>query len=110
MIKITKKWVDVAKTALEPEDEVRYTYRASHNGQRGYLVLSNRTLLFISEKGFLGKTYDLVWEMPYDQVDEVRQFGDLLWLNEGEKRHIFVSDDAARIEESIQNLRMVILA
>ena len=103
--KMTSKWMDIAKKALEPADKVHQNYIAWYNDQNGYVVLSNRKLLFVSEKGLFKKSYDLVLEVPYDKIDEIIRNGNALTLIEEEKRHIFKTGYASAIERSIKHLK-----
>ena len=97
--------MDLAEKTLEPDDEVQDIFNASHNDQNGYVMLSQKKLLFVSEKGFFRKIYDLVLEVPYDEVDEVRCIGNVLTLLVEEKRHIFKTGFAEAIEKSIKDLK-----
>jgi len=97
--------MDTAKKALEPTDEVQKNYSGSHNGQDGYVILSNRKLLFVSEKGIFKKIYNLVLEVPYDKIDEIIRNGNALTLIEEEKKHIFKTGYADAIERSIKHYK-----
>ena len=95
----------MAKKTIKPDDEVQYIYYSvSHNDQSGCVVLSNRKLLFVSEKGFFKKTYDVVFEMSIGKFDEITKNGNVLTLVEGEKRHLFKSGYVSAIERTIKSL------
>ena len=103
---MAKKWMDVAKKTLEPDDEVQQAYNGKDQfGQDGYVVLSNRKLLFLTGKGIFSKTYELTLEVPYGEVDEIIRTGNTLTLVKGEKRHILSSGYAGKIEESIKDFK-----
>ena len=34
--------------------------------------MSHKKLMFITEKGFINKKHDLLFEIPYDKIDEVK--------------------------------------
>ena len=42
-----------------------------YDGKEAYLVLSKKKLLFINEKGFFNKKWNVVKEIPYDKIVEV---------------------------------------
>ncbi|MFP3952388.1 MAG: hypothetical protein ACLFVP_09655, partial [Candidatus Bathyarchaeia archaeon] len=59
------KWMDKAEKNLDTNDEIEKTYPAELEDQYGYILMSNRKLQFISEEGFLRKSYDLKLDLPY---------------------------------------------
>ena len=107
--------MDIVEKTLEPDDElqdiftpddtVQDIFNASHNDQNGYIMLSQKKLLFVSEKGFCRKIYNLVLEVPYDVVDEIRHIGNVLTLLVKGKRHVFKSGYASVMEQSIKDLK-----
>jgi len=107
--------MDIAEKTLEPDDElqdifkpydeVQNIFNASHNDQKGFVLLSKKKFLFVSEKGFIRRIYDLDLEVPYDIVDDIRCIGNVLtFLVEG-KRQVFKSGHASVMEQSIKNLK-----
>ncbi len=99
--------MDFARNRLEQGDQVQKTYMTRLEGKYGHLVLSNRKLLFIEEKGLVRKTYSLVWETPYDKIEDIRSVDNhTLELTEaGGQKRVFKSDIAvSNIEESIRQL------
>ena len=101
---MTKKWIDIAEKTLKPGDEVQFTFNAAYDDQNGLVILSRKKLLFLNEKGFFQKKYDLLLEVPYDKVEEVRRIGNILTLLVGGKSHAFKSGYASAIEQSIKDL------
>lgn len=102
---MSSKWFEMAKQALEPGDEVQKSYPASHIGQSGYLVMSKSKLLFVSEKGFFKKNYNVDLEVPYNKVDEIQHDKNRLTLVVGKTRYEFVSGYASAMEKSLKDLK-----
>lgn len=72
---MSKPWFDMAEKALGTEDTVEKTYPCSLNKQYGYLCLGRKKLVFVSVKGFLRKSYDILLDKPYTEIDEVKLVG-----------------------------------
>jgi protein-arginine kinase len=92
-------WHDLADQALGPDDTVEKTYSCAFDKQNGYLCLGRKKMVFVSVKGFLKKTYNLLLEAPYDEVTEVRLESRFrINLIHKDKTHIIeTSDVSARI-------------
>ena len=75
MKKIAPKWYGLAQKNLERGDKIQKTWSGEFDGGRGYLVMSNKKLMFIHEEGFLSKKYDLVLDVPYDKINKINQEG-----------------------------------
>jgi hypothetical protein len=41
------------------------------DGKHGHIVLSRRKMLFLHEKGFIHKNYDVILDIPYEKVGEI---------------------------------------
>lgn len=65
------KWRDLAEKNLNPEDEIQKNYDGELDGEYGWLILSNKKLQFMREKGFLHKTYDLILDLRYAKVGKI---------------------------------------
>ena len=98
-------WADMVKQALESGDEIQKSYTASYNGQSGYLVMSNQKLVFVSEKGFFKKNYNIDLEVTYDKVDEIRRDRNRLTLVEGTNIYELTSAYASAVEKSLKDLK-----
>jgi hypothetical protein len=103
------EWVDLAKQALEPGDDIQHSYMASYNGQSGFLVLSKSKLVFVREKGLFRIHYDVTLEVPYVRIDEIQRHKTQLILVEGEERHTIVSSYTAPIKSTLEELKASIL-
>jgi len=100
-----KKIIDTIKSVLEPTEGIVHDYDASSDGQSGRILLSDKKLLFVREKGFLKKTYDLITDLAYNQIDTITRTGSTLTLSKGEESHSFTSGFASRIEEDLKKLK-----
>ena len=67
------KWKEIAENNLEKGDQIERTYPARLEGRTGYMLLSGKKFQFVNEEGFFRKNYDLVLDLPYDQIDTVTQ-------------------------------------
>lgn len=68
---------------------------------------SNSKLVFVEEKGFLSKTYDVVLDLPYENVKEctsVDRYKLRITDSEG-RQHEFVSDiSASLVDNALKDL------
>jgi len=96
---------DELQDIFKPDDEVQDLFNASYNDKNGYILLSQKKFLFVSEQGFLQKIYDLVLEVPYDRINEIRCTDNGLTLLVWGTKHVFKSDYARVMEQSIKDLK-----
>ncbi len=100
-------WFDLAQNKLDRGDKIQKSYFVKFDGKRGYLMMSNKKLLFVEEKGFLSKTYNLVLEIPYKKVSEVNVERNQLVLGDGGgKNHNIAPIEvyALKIESNLKDL------
>ena len=64
-------WHDLAEQAIGPDDTIEKTYSCNFDKQTGYLCLGRKRMVFVQVKGFLRKTYNLLFDAPYDEITEV---------------------------------------
>jgi hypothetical protein len=85
------KWRDMAERNLEKGDEIEKSYPAELQGQNGYILMSKKKLQFISEEGFLRKSYDLMIDLPYERIEDISQGGkyELDIMDDEGKKHRF---------------------
>ena len=83
----------MAAKRLEPPDKVQKSYRVGYNGSQGFIVLTNRKLMVMEEKGFFRTSYNVVLEIPYTKVKEVAVEGThrLAITDTEDRKQIFVS-------------------
>ena len=105
---MANEWLEYAKSRLDPDDEVQKNFIARYNGNYGYIVMSQRKVLFIGEKGFIRHTHDLLLELPYETVEDtsIEAPNTLIIESEGGKRHVFTTDfaPATTIETNLKEL------
>ncbi len=70
-MKKVAKWSDLAEEILGSEDEIQRSYEVKLNGKWGYLIMSNRKLLFLEEEGFIRLKYSKALELPYSYIFEI---------------------------------------
>jgi hypothetical protein len=75
-----KQWVKLAEKWLHPDDQIEKTYCVRCDGRYGYLILSDRKLLFIKEEGFFHKHYEVLVEIPYERIGDVIIIGKIKLL------------------------------
>ncbi|MFP3952325.1 MAG: hypothetical protein ACLFVP_09335 [Candidatus Bathyarchaeia archaeon] len=96
------KWMDIAERNLEKGDEIEKTYPAELNDKYGYILMSNQKVQFISEEGFLRKSYDLMLDMSYEKIQDIKQGGKYeleITDKEGEKHRFKTRELVAAIPE-----------
>jgi hypothetical protein len=63
------KVIEYTKNLFGEEDEYRCCYRGNYGNKYGFLVLSNKRLLFLHERG-LSADFDKIVDVPYDRLAE----------------------------------------
>ena len=104
----------IVEESLGSEDKIQKSYGGRLDGVYGILSMSNRKLLFITEKGIFRKSYSLVLDLPYEEIDSLRTEGDYNLIIEGQSDetkdsvgldHTFMSDTLiSKVEEVLREL------
>jgi endo-beta-N-acetylglucosaminidase D len=96
---MSKPWLDLAEETLGPDDTVERTYSCNFNKQYGYLCLGRKKMVFVNVKGFLRKSYKVLLDAPYPEVDEVKLVSryDFEITHNGETHQLQTSDISAKI-------------
>ena len=68
---MTQNWYKEAEKALEPGDAIQKSYPGNLDGGRGYLIISNKRLMFQNVKGFLSKKYNITMNVPLESISKV---------------------------------------
>jgi hypothetical protein len=106
-VKISSKRLEMAKERLERGDEVQRSYLGKLDNKYGALLGSNSKLVFVEEKGFLSKSYNVILDLPYEGIREctpVDRYKLRITDQEG-GQHEFVSDlNASTIDDSLKDL------
>ncbi|MCX6648970.1 MAG: hypothetical protein NTV61_06225 [Candidatus Bathyarchaeota archaeon] len=61
-------WKDEVQKSLESGDHMDKEYEGTYKGSFGYLALTGRKVVFVSEKGLFKKTYTKLLDIPYGSV------------------------------------------
>ncbi len=98
----------MAEKRLGPEDEIKLSWAGELDGKNGFLMMSNKKLLFLQESGFLSKKYDFPLDLSYDRIKDVRPEGrnKLILADAEDRKHSFVTYDipVSRVEQSLRKL------
>lgn len=100
-------WHDLAEKTIGPDDTIEKTYSCSFEKNNGYLCLGRKKMVFISVKGFLKKTYEVLFNAPYTEIDEVKLAGryKIDIIHNGKTHSVETSDISAKIlVEGIQSV------
>ncbi len=65
----------IVEENLDLEDKIQKSYPGNLDGVYGSISMSKKKLLFISEKGLLSKSYNLVLDLPYEKIESLRTEG-----------------------------------
>ena len=89
------KRIEMAKERLKPEDEIKFSWVGELDGKDGYLMMSNKKLVFVHESGFLSKKYEVPLDLPYEKIANIEKVGrnKLVLTGAGEEKHSFVGRD-----------------
>ena len=88
------KWYEYAQKCMAPDEHLRKNYSGKLDGDYGYLMISDKKLLFVKEEGFLRKKYSAPFSLAYDKVQDVRPLDSyhLLISEKTGKSHKFECD------------------
>ncbi len=64
-------WKDEAQKGLEPGETIEKEYECTYTGNFGYIALTGKRMIFVSEKGLFKKTYTKILDLPYANVNGV---------------------------------------
>jgi hypothetical protein len=68
---MVKQQVVMAKQTLTTGDTIDRSFVVRLNGDHGHLFLTHQRMLFIEEKGFFRKTYDVSLDLPYVDIAKI---------------------------------------
>ena len=91
---MASKWSEYAQKCMAPDEHRRKSYPGRLDGDFGYLIISDKKLLFVKEEGFLRKKYSAPFSLAYDKVQDVRPLDSyhLLISEKTGKSHKFECD------------------
>lgn len=91
---MAKNWYKEAEKALEPGDEIQKSYPGYLEGERGYLLISNKRLIFQNVKGFLSKKYKVTMNVPLESISSVGMTEDkAIEIGTIDKKYIMNTDE-----------------
>jgi hypothetical protein len=91
---MTQNWYKEAEKVLEPGDAIQKSYPGNLDGGRGYLIISNKRLMFQNVKGFLSKKYTLTMNVPLESISEVDvSGGNDVEIGTTDKKYVLKTDD-----------------
>ena len=98
-VKMSQPWHDLAEKTLGTDDTIERTYSCRFTQQNGYLCLGRKKMVFVSVKGFLRKSYEVLLDFPYNELEEVNLAGrfKIEMLHKGKKLLFETSDISARV-------------
>ncbi|HUS79212.1 MAG TPA: hypothetical protein VM050_11210 [Patescibacteria group bacterium] len=74
-MKVSRRGMDLARQRLEGGDSIQRSYDGQLDGFGGMLAISRRKLLFVHEKGFLRKSYELILDLQYMNIGSITTEG-----------------------------------
>jgi hypothetical protein len=81
-------WLSVVEKVLDEDDSPVKNYLGKSDNKYGYLVITNKKIVFVHEKGLFRKSYELVWDVPLSSVNEFKQSDRYkIELNSGDKAY-----------------------
>ena len=91
---MTQNWYKEAEKALEPGDAIQKSYPGNLDGGRGYLIISNKRLMFQNVKGFLSKKYDITMNVPLESISKLNVTeGNDIEIGTTDKKYVLNTDE-----------------
>ena len=91
---MAQNWYKEAEKALEPGDAIRKSYPGHLDGGRGYLIISNKRLMFQNVKGFLSKKYNITMNVPLESINKVDVTGgNDIEIGTTDKKYVLNTDE-----------------
>lgn len=61
-------WKEEVQKSLESGDHIEKEYESNYMGSYGYMAITGKKVVFVSEKGLFKKTYTKLLDLPYDSM------------------------------------------
>ena len=91
---MAQNWYKEAEKALEPGDVIKKSYPGNLDGGRGYLIISNKRLMFQNVKGFLSKKYNITMNEPLENISKVDVTeGNDIEIGTTDKKYVLKTDE-----------------
>ncbi|HEX9915117.1 MAG TPA: hypothetical protein VGB32_09375 [Candidatus Bathyarchaeia archaeon] len=82
-------WHDAVQKVLDKDDSPVKNYPCTSEKKNGYLVITGKKLVFVQVKGLFAKTYDVVWDVPYSGLKELKPSDKYkIEVNSGDKKYV----------------------
>ena len=79
---------------MEPGEAIQKSFPGNLDGGRGYLIISNKRLMFQNVKGFLSKKYTITMNVPLESISEVDvSGGNDIEIGATDKKYVLKTDD-----------------
>jgi hypothetical protein len=103
---MTAKWYKKGEEALKPGDKIEKSYTGKLDGKFGHIIVSDKRLLFITEKGFISKKYNIILNEPLKDVKIKHKTQYKFYIDSNGSNHEFESIDipGTIVEKGIQSL------
>ena len=62
------KWYEKGQEALQQGDKIERSYPGKLDNEKGHILVSDKRLLFVTEKGFFLKKYNVIMNEPLKDV------------------------------------------
>lgn len=102
------KRLEMAKERLDSEDEIQRSWVGELDGRNGYLMMSNKKLVFVQESGFLSKKVEVRLDLPYEKIANIEKVGKhkLVLTGAGDEKHSFEGREVPMlsVESSLREL------
>jgi hypothetical protein len=103
---VAPEWYDIAVRNLDQGDEISKSYPLKLNDNDGYLLFSNKKVLFVHGEGLFRKKYELTFKLPYEKIESVSKTGkyelDITDVEGGRHKIKTFEISASRIEETFK--------
>ena len=102
------KVIEYTRDIFGDEDEYRCCYRGNLGNKYSFLVLSNKRLLFLHERG-ISSEFDKIVDVPYDKVADCSCVDrNLISINDADgNTHSFrASTSAMLVEKQLKDLNI----
>jgi hypothetical protein len=100
------KWYKKGEEVLEPGDKIERSYTGKLDGKYGHIMVSDKRLLFVSEKGFISKKYNIIMNDPLEDVKIRHKTQYKFYIDSNGSTHEFESTDipGTIVEKGIRGL------
>lgn len=68
---MSDKVIEIVKNKLDKNDVMQKIYTANYDRKSGYISMSKSKVLFVEEKGFFSKSYNILVDLPYEKISKI---------------------------------------